>query len=96
MNNSLVENGIGLLLVSSQDTTINLNTFCDNRDEDIKVVGGSGNFGDDNSCDFPDGWNDVGETGCTSLCSITALSLEITFSKSQLNPAYCLEHLMLS
>ena len=69
MNNSLVENGIGLLLVSSQDTTINLNTFCDNRDEDIKVVGGSGNFGDDNSCDFPDGWNDVGETGCTSLCS---------------------------
>jgi parallel beta-helix repeat protein len=59
----------GIYLHNATDSSVNNNIVCDNTNLDFELTGGSGNTGDNNTCDKPDGWNDQGTTGCTSLCA---------------------------
>lgn len=69
-NNILVSNNdAGIYLSYSNNNTLNSNQVCHNTESDFRLEGGSGNFGDENTCDTPDGWNDMGTTGCTYRCS---------------------------
>jgi parallel beta-helix repeat protein len=67
--NTVDDNVTGIDLHNATNSTIYNNIVCDNTSLDFNVSGGSGNTGDDNTCDKPDGWNDQGTTGCTNLCS---------------------------
>ncbi|MHC4499127.1 MAG: NosD domain-containing protein, partial [Planctomycetota bacterium] len=70
-NNTAKDNDIGITVFDSHNNAVNSNVFCNNADDDFYIDGGSGNSGDENVCDKPDGWNDVGTTGCTDPCTGT-------------------------
>jgi parallel beta-helix repeat protein len=71
-NNTISDNRIGIYIRDSNSDTINANVVCSNSDFDFYLESGTGNTGDNNTCDRPDGWNDQGTTGCTFLCTGTA------------------------
>jgi parallel beta-helix repeat protein len=71
-DNTIDDNRIGIYLSNADDSTINSNVVCDNTFSDFIVESGSGNSGDNNTCNHPDGWNDQGADGCTSRCEGTA------------------------
>jgi len=48
---------------------MNSNQACYNTESDFYSYSGSGNSGDENTCDNPDAWDDTGITGCTYDCS---------------------------
>lgn len=72
-NNTLEVNGLygnnvsGVYLRESNWTVIG-NYICYNT-QDFSTTGWLSSWGDNNSCDNPDGWNDQGAGGCTSSCS---------------------------
>ena len=47
---------------------MNSNYVCSNTESDFLLYDSTGNSGDDNICDNPEGWNDEGATGCTYSC----------------------------
>ena len=82
-NNTITDNLVtsnerdGIKISSSSDSnTLISNKFCSNGwswattagYSDIRVIGGSGNTGDNNFCDSAVGYNDTGTTGCTFSC----------------------------
>nr|QNO54192.1 hypothetical protein HDCMKPKE_00001 [Methanosarcinales archaeon ANME-1 ERB7] len=74
-SNEVTNNYYGVKLDKSHSNTFDANTVCSNPGTDFDVVGGSsGNSGDHNTCDDPDGWNDAETTGCTHACEITSYS----------------------
>ena len=76
--NDVTNNYYGVKLDNSHSNTLDANTVCSNPGTDFDVVGGSsGNSGDHNTCDEPDGWNDIGTTGCTHACVIKGPDLLI-------------------
>jgi|GEM_PF-6626355 len=74
-HNRINENYNGIVIGNSNRNTIYSNVVCRNENLDFELVSGTGNSGNDNRCDKPDGWNDDGTTGCSSACTETALYL---------------------
>ncbi|MBN1875336.1 MAG: right-handed parallel beta-helix repeat-containing protein [Anaerolineae bacterium] len=71
-NNVANDNYTGIHLSNSSSNAINTNIVCNNSVTDLKIeTTSTGNGGDNNTCDVPDGWNDAGTTGCTYMCSGT-------------------------
>ncbi len=71
-NNTANLNALGIYMKNFTNSTLDTNTACNNTVLDLNISGGSsGNSGSGNTCDNPDGWNDTGTTGCTTLCTAT-------------------------
>ena len=68
-DNTVDENNTGIRLTNANYNSIYSNVSCNNSVWDFYVDGGTGNSGDNNTCDVPDGWNDQGTTGCTYMCA---------------------------
>jgi parallel beta-helix repeat protein len=68
INNTIERNEAGLLFNESSDNTINENRACYNTIFDISGSPDD-NFGDGNTCDKPNGWEDEGTNGCSYPCS---------------------------
>ncbi|ODS35435.1 hypothetical protein BEH94_01360 [Candidatus Altiarchaeales archaeon WOR_SM1_SCG] len=72
-NNTLISNifmgnnDYGIRLGSSSNNTLISNTACGNPDSDI-YDGGTGNLGEENTCNKTYGWDDYGLNGCTYVC----------------------------
>lgn len=65
-NNVIENNGKGVWFASdSNGNNLSFNIICSNS---IDIKDDDENFGDENTCDMPDGWNDAGTTGCTYQC----------------------------
>jgi len=67
-NNVVDYNGYGIYLENSDLHTIEQNEVCFNNETDFLLNNSANNWGDDNRCDNPDGWNDDGTTGCMFAC----------------------------
>jgi len=86
--NTIASNGYaGILLMGSNNNVLNSNQVCSNTESDIYVYSGSGNSGDENTCNNTIGWNDDGTTGCTYECgavitTTTTTSTTTTISTS--------------
>ncbi|MEM4347591.1 MAG: NosD domain-containing protein [Candidatus Altiarchaeota archaeon] len=65
--NRILNNNIGIYSKSSS-STINSNLVCENSNLDFNSIDWQLSFGDDNTCNRPDGWNDTGAIGCTYHC----------------------------
>jgi len=74
MNNNMInDNYYGIIIINSNNNTINSNIVCENDQLDFNVVSGTENVGDENVCTFLNGWNDTGTVGCSYSCiAITA------------------------
>ncbi|ODS40845.1 MAG: hypothetical protein A7315_07475 [Candidatus Altiarchaeales archaeon WOR_SM1_79] len=63
----------GLYITGSLTNTIESNTFCNNNQAGgifwYDIVDLDATYGDDNTCDTTDNYNDTGTTGCTYSCS---------------------------
>ncbi|MDY7078848.1 MAG: NosD domain-containing protein [Chloroflexota bacterium] len=71
-DNTSTDSFTGISLENSDSNTLNSNIVCNNSTTDFNVDATSnGNTGDNNTCDLPDGWDDTGTTGCTSICAGT-------------------------
>jgi len=69
----------GVYLSSSSLNTLNSNRACSNTESDFYLSESPVNYGDGNTCDNPDGWNDEGDSGCTYDCSaVTTTSTTTT------------------
>jgi len=72
-NNTVIGNENTGLQVSGYEgalsSTINSNFVCNNTNYDFYSGDWSTSSGTDNTCGKPDGWNDIGTTGCTYLDS---------------------------
>jgi parallel beta-helix repeat protein len=65
-NNVIENNGKGVWFASdSNENNLSFNIICSNS---IDIKDDDENFGDENTCDRPDGWDDTGTTGCTYAC----------------------------
>ncbi|MFN3527645.1 MAG: NosD domain-containing protein, partial [Candidatus Altarchaeaceae archaeon] len=66
--NKISNNKVG---ISSQksNSTINSNFVCGNTEFDFNSSDWMSSYGNNNTCDNPDGWNDEGTTGCTYVCA---------------------------
>jgi parallel beta-helix repeat protein len=85
MNNTAKSNGNGIYFESSNDNVLWENIFCFNTYYDIRVWSGTGNSGDNNTCDKTSNWNDENTTKCTYNC--TGISpLSFNFVKTDLFP----------
>jgi len=80
INNTVDLNLMGVYMLMALDNTLDSNEVCYNEAIDILGSteeeyifgisnGGYENTGIDNYCNLVDGWNDVGSTGCTHLCT---------------------------
>ena len=78
----------GIYIEKSNSNTINSNTVCKNTNLDFNIVSGTGNSGSNNYCDRPDGWNDIGTTGCTNMCSGTATCNSCSNCSSRLDGTF--------
>jgi len=74
-NNTLTGNQVnlngyyGIYFENSYNNTLNSNRVCSNTGSDFYQYSGSGNSGDQNTCDNPQDWSDTGTTGCTYDCA---------------------------
>jgi parallel beta-helix repeat protein len=74
-NNVIINNGeYGIRIHHSKKNLIDSNTVCSNTKSDFFLSDSYNNFGTNNYCDKPDGWNDAGETGCSRSCSKAPIS----------------------
>ena len=71
-NSTITGNYNGIQISDSSNNTIDANTVCQSDNLDFNLVSGTGNSGDNNTCDSPGSWNDDGTTGCTNGCAGTA------------------------
>ena len=68
--NGTIIGGHGIHFNGETHTFIYNNTFCDNEDVDISNELGTGNYGDENTCDTRSNYNDEGTTrGCIYQCT---------------------------
>jgi hypothetical protein len=63
-------NSDGIILYFSDDSDLQENVSCSNREADIKRYNGNNNHGTENECDRVENWNDDGQRGCTFVCGI--------------------------
>ena len=82
-NNNITNNGIGITLSNTQLNTISWNTFCPSNVQNDFSISSSGITGSNNMCDKPDGWNDGGSTGCSSVCCTDECVLNQTRCNSE-------------
>jgi parallel beta-helix repeat protein len=68
INNTIERNEAGLRFNESSDNIIDANRACYNTIFDISGSPDD-NFGDGNTCDKPNGWEDEGTVGCSYPCS---------------------------
>ncbi len=87
-DNTIDDNRAGIYLSNTSDNTINANVVCDNSYLDFSLGSGSGNSGDNNTCNLPGSWNDQGTTGCTNMCSGTATCNSCSDCSDKLNGSY--------
>jgi parallel beta-helix repeat protein len=74
-NNVIINNGRNGITISSSDKNlIDSNIVCSNTKSDFFLSDSYNNFGTNNYCNKPDGWNDAGETGCSKSCSKAPIS----------------------
>jgi len=66
--NEILNNKIGIFSKSS-NSTINRNVVCGNTQLDFNSSDWFSSYGDNNTCNNSDRWNDTGKTGCTLSCS---------------------------
>jgi len=59
--------GHGIYFFKGDHNNIYNNTFCNNEGKDV-YNDGSGNFGDENTCDTTSNYNDEGTNGCMYYC----------------------------
>lgn len=67
-NNISDNRGYGIYTHLSSLPQADRNILCDNDDLDFRLTS-TGSNGDDNTCDNPGLWNDLGTTGCTNSCA---------------------------
>ena len=80
INNRVNENYNGIAMSNSNTNSVRSNVVCQNTNLDFNLASGTGNSGNDNWCDNPDGWNDDGTTGCSTPCTGTRLHISPTVS----------------
>jgi len=83
ITNNVINNNnrFGIFLGGTNNTFVDSNTICYNKPQDLNLTSYSvRNFGSNNTCYRPDGWNDTGTTGCTFCCPARTL----TFSNASL------------
>jgi len=69
IGNTLNYNSVyGLFIQDSVNNSIDSNYVCSNLDMDLYITSSTGDYGDGNTCDNPDGWSDTETTGCTYPC----------------------------
>jgi parallel beta-helix repeat protein len=74
-NNVILNNGeYGIGMYYSTKNLIDSNIVCSNTKSDFFLSDSYNNFGTNNYCNKPDGWNDAGETGCSNSCSKAPVS----------------------
>ncbi len=66
LSSKISENNIGIFSLSSNLTAFN-NKVCGNS-KDFDSSDWMLSYGDNNSCNTPDGWNDIGDIGCSFSC----------------------------
>ncbi|MBI5698564.1 MAG: right-handed parallel beta-helix repeat-containing protein, partial [Thaumarchaeota archaeon] len=71
-NNMVDFNYDGVYLSQSLKNNIVANEMCANTRYDIFLAGSPDNYGGENTCDNPDGWNDESATGCKYPCTVAA------------------------
>jgi parallel beta-helix repeat protein len=52
-----------------EDITLEINTFCDNKERDVFVDSMGNVSGDENACEITENYNDAGTSGCTYHCT---------------------------
>ena len=67
LENQILNNRVGIYSQNS-NSTINFNIVCNNLNLDFNSSDWLSSAGENNSCDNPDGWNDMGSSGCTYVC----------------------------
>ena len=87
-NNDSHDNTWGIYVSDSDNNTITDTISCQNSNLDIKLEDSTGNTGDNNTCDKPDGWNDQGTSGCTKGCAGTATCTDCADCTSKLDGIY--------
>jgi parallel beta-helix repeat protein len=88
-NNTVDENvTTGIDISSSNYNAIYTNVSCNNSNWDFYLDSAIGNYGDENTCDVPDGWNDQGTTGCTYLCAGSTTCTSCMDCTSKLNGVF--------
>lgn len=86
INNTILNNGWGypeggifIRIAQVRNNFISYNRICNNTPSDFVVENQTaGNYGFNNTCDSPDGWNDQGKTGCTYNCAAPPTQCNIT------------------
>jgi len=93
-NNVLVDNEArshniyGIYISYSDNNTLNSNKACYNRVSDFNISNSEGNSGDENTCDNPGEWNDIGTSRCTSSCGGENLCSSCEECSAKLNGSY--------
>lgn len=71
-NNTIINNDYGIGLSKTINNTINTNIVCNNTILDFYLYNNKsfGDYGDNNSCDNPDTWDDLDNNtiGCKYSC----------------------------
>ena len=70
-------NVFGISPYYSNNNVINENIFCNNTNLDFNIISSTGNSGNNNKCDKPDGWNDNGFVGCKYTCVLVPVLITI-------------------
>ncbi|RCK72945.1 MAG: BNR repeat domain protein [Anaerolineae bacterium] len=70
VRNFMAYNDDGIILYFSDDSVLEENISCSNREADIRRTSGNNNRGIDNECDVALNWNDEGQRGCMYVCGI--------------------------
>jgi parallel beta-helix repeat protein len=87
-NNTITGNYNGIQISNANNNAIDANTVCQSANLDFYLDSGTGNSGDNNTCDSPGSWNDDGTTGCTSGCAGTATCNSCSDCSSKLNGTF--------
>jgi parallel beta-helix repeat protein len=87
-NNTITGNYNGIQISNSNNNAIDANTVCQSNNLDFYLASGTGNSGDNNTCDSPGSWNDDGTTGCTDACSGTTTCNSCSDCSSKLDGTF--------
>lgn len=68
--NTVGNNNEGIHIAEgSENITLEINAFCNNRDSDVFVDSICNVSGDENACEITENYNDAGTSGCTYHCT---------------------------
>ncbi|MBU4263961.1 MAG: right-handed parallel beta-helix repeat-containing protein [Proteobacteria bacterium] len=85
--NNVHDNTQGIVFYSASSNSVFSNTVCGNN-PDFNIYSGTGNSGYLNACNEPDGWNDDGYTGCSTMCAGTTTCSSCSGCTAKLNGDY--------